>query len=622
MKRFNWALTLLFFGLTAHLAQASGPGPERILHLLSYVGVDYPMTVADGQIVDQGEYVEQVEFAEAVEQILQNLPATVQSPQLLEDSRTLKRLIDERRPGQEIKAMTAKLSEAVTKAYDIKLAPRGTPEPLSVANLYQQMCSACHGATGLGDGIAGAGMEPAPANFHDTERMNELTLFGLYNTITLGVEGTGMASYANLSESQRWSLAAFVAGYVTERPQGKVTSPFNLDQLATLTPVQVQAQGQNVEQFVQLRAHPDVIESDKPAPLVFAKQTLAQSWQAVEAGDFEQAYQLSIGAYLEGFELVEASLDNLDKALRKDIELAMFAYRDGLRDRLSLDELQGRYNRAQSALDQAQILLDEGGLSPLLSFIASLIILLREGLEAILVLAAIFAFLKRSGATSSLKYVHSGWIAALVCGLATWAVASYLFNISGASRELTEGMTALLATAILLWVGIWMHSKAHASNWQQYIKDKLSASLSSGQNIGFAVLAFVAVYREIFEIILFYQALWLQAGPEGQQAVIFGMLAAAVLLVVLSVVIFKLAMRVPVGMFFKVNAAIMFALAVIFAGRGIAALQETGSIVSIPLNLPEATWLGIYADGVTLMSQAVLIALIALMTVYQRKARI
>lgn len=618
MKRIIPSLVLLF-GLISPVVLASGPGPERILHLLSYVGVDYPMTVADGQIVDQGEYVEQVEFAEAVEAILQTLPASEQTPQLLVDIRTLQQLIEEKRPGGEIKAMTAALSEAVTRAYDIKLAPRATPVPASVSNLYQQMCAACHGATGLGDGMAGAGMEPAPANFHDNERMNELTLFGLYNTITLGVEGTGMASYANLSEAQRWSLAAFVAGYVTKAPAQKAKSPFSLDELATLTPVQVEARGQDKARFIQLRAHPDSIDSDKPTPLAYAKQTLTESWLAVEEGQLDKAYQLSIGAYLEGFELVEASLDNLDKALRKEIESAMFAYRDGLRDGLAESELQQRYQRAQAGLEKAQILLSEGGLSPLLSFVASLIILLREGLEAILVLAAIYAFLSRSGATGSMKYVHSGWMVALVCGVATWAIANYLFDISGASRELTEGMTALLATAILLWVGIWMHSKAHASNWQEYIKEKLSASLSSGQNIGFAVLAFVAVYREIFEIILFYQALWLQAGTEGQQAVLFGMLAATVLLVVLSIVIFKLAMRVPVGMFFKVNAAIMFALAVIFAGRGIAALQETGSIVSIPLNLPEATWLGIYADGVTLASQAAVIGLIVLMTLVQRK---
>ncbi|MDF2176718.1 FTR1 family protein [Aliiglaciecola sp. CAU 1673] len=609
------ATMLLPIGL--HAAQQ---GPERILHLLAYVGVDYPMTVADGRVVDEGEYAEQVEFARVAEEILLQLPRVDTSDTLLNQINTLQLAIAQKQQGSDIKALTGEISKTLTQAYNIKLSPRKAPRPDSVAQLYQAQCAMCHGSTGLGDGIAGQGMEPAPANFHDRERMSELSLFGLYNTITLGVEGTGMASYAqSLNDDQRWALAAFVAGYVTDTPVDAVASPFSLDELATMTPNQVAADGRDVDAFVQLRAHPDQILSSGPDPLAFAQMTLQKSWQAAEAGDRELAYELSINAYLEGFELTESGLRNLDAPLTRHIEKSMFAYRDGLRSGLPQAQLESLYQAAMQGLEQAALSLGQGELSPWLSFVASLIILLREGLEAILVLAAIFAFLSRAGATQSLKYVHGGWMAALGLGLVTWLVASFVLDISGASREITEGVAALVAMVVLLWVGIWMHSKAHANSWQDYIKQKLSASLSSGQNWGFALLAFIAVYREIFEIVLFYQTLWLQAGETGHSAVLWGVLVALVGLGLLGWAIFKAAMRLPVAGFFKVNAVIMFVLALIFAGRGIAALQEMGALASKPLNMPSVEWLGLYADGMTLATQGAILALIALMVWLQRK---
>ncbi|WP_341503634.1 FTR1 family protein [Gallaecimonas sp. GXIMD4217] len=604
MPRLLLALALL----VSSWAQAADA--DRALHLLSYMGVDYPMTVSAGQVVDQEEYAEQVEFSAALKDILSALPENPEKASLLARLEALEQAILARHPGNEVQAMTQSLSQAIIAAYDLVLSPRVAPDPALAEQLYQQQCAACHGATGQGDGPAGQGMEPAPANFHDAERLAQLSIFNLYNTITLGVEGTGMASYAStLTDNERWQLATYVAGYLVDKPEvnGK---PFTLDELTTLTPEQIKGQGRDEALFAALRAHPQQLPSDQASPLVFAQKTLTDSLAAARTGDMDKAYELSVTAYLEGFELVEASLDNVDKALRKDVETAMFGYRDALRSALALAELERRHDRAQALLAQADSRLNGEQLSPMVSFISSLVILLREGLEAILVLAAILAFLSRAGAAHTKRYVHSGWVLALAAGVGTWWAATHVINISGAGRELTEGATALAATAILLWVGIWMHSKAHAAHWQKYIQEKLSANLSSGQNWGFAVLAFVAVYREIFEVILFYQALWMQAGTAGHGAVLWGIGVAIVALAVISFGIFKAAMHIPIGRFFAINAVIMYALAVIFAGRGIAALQETGTLASQPLPLPELSWLGIYADGISLMGQALVLAII------------
>ena len=135
-------------------------------------------------------------------------------------------------------------------------------------------------------------------------------------------------------------------------------------------------------------------------------------------------------------------------------------------------------------------------------------ILLREGLEALLVVVAMMAFLKKAERTDVLPYVHAGWIVALAAGGLTWAVATYLVDLSGASREMTEGFSAIFAAVVLLGVGMWMHQKSLAGRWQAYVKQKLSSALNKRSAIMLFVLSFVTVYREVFETVLFYAALW------------------------------------------------------------------------------------------------------------------
>src|SRR3546814_10011325 len=109
--------------------------------------------------------------------------------------------------------------------------------------------------------------------------------------------------------------------------------------------------------------------------------------------------------------------------------------------------------------------------------------------------------------SSALPYVHAGWIGALAAGGVTWAVATYAIGVSGASRELTEGFGSIFAAVVLLSVGIWMHGKAQADQWQRYIREKLSRALSRQSAWFLFGLAFIVVYREVFETILFYAAL-------------------------------------------------------------------------------------------------------------------
>ena len=191
--------------------------------------------------------------------------------------------------------------------------------------------------------------------------------------------------------------------------------------------------------------------------------------------------------------------------------------------------------RIHALLDRAQDKLSGDGLSPATAFFSSLLILLREGLEAILVLAAIIAFVRKTGRREAMPWIHAGWIGAVALGVVTWFVAERVITISGANRELTEGITALIAAGMLLYVGYWLHSKSYAQAWQHFIRDQVSAALGKGTVWALAGVSFLAVYREAFEIVLFYQALWVQAGESGRHAVLGGVAAAAVLLALLAV---------------------------------------------------------------------------------------
>lgn len=600
--------------LCSTLAMAEAPAEAtKALHLLDYIGADYPPTVREGRVVDDGEYREQQEFSSVLAELVKNLPAHAERDALEQGVQDLRTAIDQRQDGPTVAREARQLGARLAVAYEVSQAPIITPDPARGAALYAQNCSICHGDSGAGDGPAGLGLEPAPANLRDVARLDQLSLFDLYNTLGLGIEGTEMPSFADqLDERQRWDVAAYVASFSAAPQAAAGATTWNLADLARQTPAEVAAShsAEAVAAFRAQRAQPPQVKRGPAQLLEYTASTLDKSLAAYRDGDHDQAYDLSVGAYLEGFELVESSLDNIDAQVRKNTEKALMAYRQSLQDGLPVAQAEQRLSQAKVKLDAAAKLLGSDGLSWSLSYISGLLILLREGLEAILVLAAILAFLRNTGQQSAVRSVNVGWALALVAGFATWAVAAYLIDVGGAQRELLEGCTALFASVMVLWLGVWMHDRRHAAAWQDYIKSSL---VGGGGRFGFALLAFFSVYRELFEVILFYETLWLQSGPAGHNAVLAGGATALVLLVGLAWVILRGSAKLPLALFFSINAALLCALSVVFAGHGIKALQEAGILGTRPVAFFEFDWLGIHADAYSLAAQALALSAIALL---------
>ncbi|WP_283189388.1 cytochrome c/FTR1 family iron permease [Pseudomonas sp. PMCC200344] len=611
-----WLMLPLFALCSFNLLADTVEGAPQALHLLDYIGADYPETVQAGKVINESEYQEQLEFIKVLQGLIAAMPDKPEKAGLEQGVSTLRNAIAARQDGADVGRQARQLGAKLAVTYEVSQAPIITPDPTRGAPLYAQHCSVCHGDAGAGDGPAGVGLTPPPSNLRDAARLDHLSLYAIYSTLGLGVESTDMPAFADqLDDRQRWDLATYIASFSADPAAAKSEKTYNIADLARQTPAEVQvAEGpQAAATFRAQRAQPPQVKRGPAQLLDYTAATLDKSFAAYRAGDHDQAYDLSVAAYLEGFELVESSLDNVDANVRKDTEKSLMAYRQSLQDGLPVAQVQERLDAAKTKLKESAGLLGSDGLSWSLSYISGLLILLREGLEAILVLAAILAFLRNTGQQSAVHSVNVGWGLALLAGLATWALAAYVIDVSGSQRELLEGATALFAAVMVLWLGVWMHDRRHASAWQDYIKSSL---VGGGGRFGFATLAFFSVYRELFEVILFYETLWLQAGPAGHNAVLAGGATALVLLVGLAWVILRGSAKLPLSLFFSINAGLLCALSVVFAGHGVKALQEAGIFGTRPVPFFDFDWLGIHADAYSLSAQAV--AIIAIIVLYSR----
>ena len=617
MKRLCAALLLL---LSAYPATAADV--EQVLQLIDYVGVDYAEAVAGGEVINAAEYAEMQDFAAGIVRQVAGLPAGPEKAALTRQSVTLAGLVDARAAPAEVNALTARMRLGIVEGYNVSVVPRQPPDLARAGQLYSEQCAGCHGATGDGRGPLAAGMEPPPINFLDSERYRQRTLYGLYNTITQGVVGTSMTAFPALSAEDRWSLAFYVGQLAIDRAtleagaavagDARLAGLRDVRTLSVTTPAEARAEfgPAGAELMAYLRSNPAELFAGQ-SPLQFSRQRLDDVLQAYRAGERDVAYQRAVEAYLEGFELVEQGLNAVDSGLRLDIEQRMTALRNQIRDGVPAAQLEAEVMHIKGQLGLASERLDGRSLSGVAAFASAFFILLREGLEALLVVAALAAFLAKTEHRNNMRYLHFGWVGALAAGFLTWLASVSLIEISGAGREITEGVAALLATAVLFYVGFWLHDKTSAAQWKRFIEHHVRRALSAGTLWGLAGLSFLAVYREAFETILFYQALWVQTDTPGKSMALGGFAAGAAALGLLAWLVFRYSMRLPLRQFFSVTGILMFVLALVFAGKGVAALQEAGYIPVSPVAFPRVDLLGIYpnAQGLLLQLGLLLLAL-------------
>ncbi|MDR1395568.1 MAG: FTR1 family iron permease [Deltaproteobacteria bacterium] len=242
-------------------------------------------------------------------------------------------------------------------------------------------------------------------------------------------------------------------------------------------------------------------------------------------------------------------------------------------------------------------------------FFQALGTLLREGIEAILVIAAIAAYLKRSGNEKSIPVVYKSAVAALIASGAAAVGLQVLFDLSGQNQEILEGATMLLATVVLFMVSNWMFSKAEAESWKRYIESKVQSAVSSGSALALGAAAFLAVFREGAETILFYQGIFSEAGQaKGMVWAGFGL--GCVCLVAVFIIIRHGTMKLPLKPFFLGTSILMFIMSISFVGGGIKEFQEGDLVGVTEWNfMPTIDLLGVYPTMETTVPQIILLGL-------------
>ena len=229
-------------------------------------------------------------------------------------------------------------------------------------------------------------------------------------------------------------------------------------------------------------------------------------------------------------------------------------------------------------------------------FLQSFFLLVREGLEAILIIGALLTFLAKTGAQDRKRDIHVGVGAAVLASLFTAVLLETVFQVTPARREVLEGAVMLTASAVLFYVSYWLLSKIEVARWNQFVRSRVQDAVTSGSALALATAAFLAVYREGFETVLFYKALVL-AGPAGSTfvPVTAGIALGSLVLVAVYYAINRFGVRLPLKPFFAVTGLFLYYMAFLFAGRGIAELQEGGIIATTVLPwAPRIPALGIY----------------------------
>lgn len=626
MKHPIWKLFLLAFCWSfalhnVHAApQSNEPEVRQLWQLLDYVAVDYAGAVQNGTVISEMEYKEMREFSERARSQVISLPPHASHAELTSIVTRLQQAVARKDPPLRVSKLARDANTLLLAAYPFPVAPRSLPELFRGATLYKAQCASCHGAAGAGDGSLASRLEPKPIAFTDRERARSRSLMALHLVISQGVAGTSMPAFASLSDADRWSLAFYVGAlgfndtdikagkeeFARDAALGKTLS--DMSALVTMTEEELaKAMPPTTARAVvaYTRTHPEVVgQQHGQSGIALSRKLLQGSLQALKVGDRATATELALSAYLDGFEPLEATLDATDRQLLIDVERTMQLYRGAVTSG-NLAAASEHARQLDFYFVRVEAVTGKDKTDATTVFVGALTILLREGVEALLIVIAMVAFLRKAERPRVLRYVHAGWISALAAGGVTWLVATYVVSISGASREITEGLSSLFAAAVLLSVGLWMHQKGQAGQWQAYLQGQLSAAMQKRSAWALFALAFIAVYREVFETVLFYSAL---AADGNGSALLGGFVTGLVLLSVIAFVFLRTSARMPIGKFFSYSSVLIAALAVVLVGKGIAGLQEAGWLLATPVDGLRLPILGIYPTLQTYSAQLLLLS--------------
>lgn len=348
----------------------------------------------------------------------------------------------------------------------------------------------------------------------------------------------------------------------------------------------------------------------------FIRTTLQTMLNQYKEGNTQAAFVSARTAYLDSYEHIEIPLRTIDPDFTLQVELQFAELRSLISQKADYDKVEQATIAVKRSLDESERLVTgTGQLAPTIAFTSSFAVIFREGLESVLILGAILTYLEASRNTKFKPFVYYGIIIAIGATAVTWFVASYLITISGANRELIEAFAALSATAVLFYVSFWILNKIEHKKWMEFVKAKVWQASTTGGTMVFVMLSFFTVYREGFETVLFYEAMFGFA-KYMETYVGLGFVLGIASLLGVYVVTRKIGKRLPLKMLFGLTMGVGAYLSIAFLGNAVRELQTLdilpftsllGIIPRLDINMAKMT--GIYPTLETIIAQIIMLGI-------------
>lgn len=653
-------------GLSSRLAAQDEHPIGRVANIVSVAVEEYKKGVDDkGRLISADEYQEAVGFLNDAREAAARLPGDrVAAARAILDS--IVAAMAAKKPPALIEPMNTRFAATLGSEAALEL-PRNPIDVAAGERLYQANCVSCHGPRGLGDGPAAATLNPKPPSIGTASTMASVTPATMFRKVSVGVLGTAMPSFSSkLTAEQRWNIVMYLGSlrssphevaegeglytqacaechgvsatgdgpmarsltklppelgsfaWQAERSDSQLAVAVSagmpgtpMPPSSTMTPAQVRSVVAYLR-TLPMRAHTVAASAAGPdsgstrAAANAALSLLEQSLTAARNGRLSEAGDRAFDAYI-AFEPIETPARARNPGVVSTMERLFADFKGAIRG----NDIHGA-ERARDAIEinmgrVLELTRPTGSASE--AFFQSLLIIMREGFEAILVVGAVVAFLLKTGHRERLRSIWMGIVLALVASGLTAVVLRTVLSAIPASQEIIEGLTLLVAVAVLFSVSYWLISRVEAAKWQAFIREKVNNALEHGGGRALAFVAFLAVYREGAETALFYQALF----NEGAHVVLpisLGIVTGFAGLAVIFTLFYRFGVRIPLRPFFSVTSVLLYYMAFVFTGKGIKELQEGNAVpISTIHGFPTVEALGLYPTWQTLLAQMVLLAL-------------